>query len=84
MQRPYSARTREIWALATVLFVLFFNFPLMQIFNREATVLGIPRLFAFLTGGWLLIILLLYVFVRRQIRPEAGDGTGHHEGGDEA
>ena len=38
---------------------LFFNYPLLALFNVRATVLGIPLLYAYLFFAWTLLIALV-------------------------
>lgn len=45
---------------------LLFNYPLLALFNRPDTVLGIPVLYAYVFGAWVLLIALLaYVIEKR-------------------
>ena len=62
-------RTRLISQRLAFLFVLgciFFNYPLLAIFNRPGTVFGLPPLYAWLMGAWLLLIALLALVVERR------------------
>jgi hypothetical protein len=45
--------------------VLLFNYPLLALFNRAATVFGIPVLYAYIFGAWALLIGLLALVVER-------------------
>lgn len=81
MPRPDSFKPREVWGLATVLFLVFFNFPLLQVFNSEKTVFGLPLLWAYLLGGWIICIVLIRLFVKRlegqeAAEPPVGEGDG--------
>ena len=38
---------------------LFFNYPMLALFNVRATVLGIPLLYAYLFCAWALLIALV-------------------------
>lgn len=44
---------------------LFFNYPLLALFNVRATVLGIPLLYAYLFAAWTLLIALAFVVMER-------------------
>jgi hypothetical protein len=44
--------------------MLLFNFPLLYLFNRPTTVLGIPILYVYLFVSWWVIILLT-LFISR-------------------
>lgn len=62
-------RTRLISQRLAFLFVLgciLFNYPLLAIFNRHGTVLGMPPLYVWLMGSWLLLIALLALVVERR------------------
>jgi predicted permease len=46
---------------------LLFNFPLLALFNRSSEVFGIPLLYAYIFGVWLVLIALMaFVAERRQ------------------
>jgi len=46
---------------------VLFNYPLLALFNRSTEIFGIPLLYAFLFGGWLLLIALMaFVAERRE------------------
>lgn len=42
---------------------LVFNFPILELFNRPGTVLGIPVLYAFIFVAWGLLIALMAMVV---------------------
>jgi hypothetical protein len=44
---------------------LLFGYPLMALFDRDATVLGVPVLWAYLFGAWALFIGGTAALVRR-------------------
>jgi hypothetical protein len=45
---------------------LLFNFPLLALFNRSAEVLGIPLLYAYIFGVWLVLIVLMALATERR------------------
>ncbi|HEY0846062.1 MAG TPA: hypothetical protein VGE12_11900 [Noviherbaspirillum sp.] len=45
---------------------LLFNYPLLALFNRPDTLFGIPVLFLYVFGAWILLIVLLAVVVERR------------------
>ena len=45
---------------------LLFNYPLLALFNDAATWCGIPLLYAYLFGAWMLFIALLALIIERQ------------------
>lgn len=55
---------REKLALLFVLGALLLNFPVLAIFNRPATLVGIPVLYLYLFGVWLAGILAVLVLAR--------------------
>jgi hypothetical protein len=53
----------------TALFLLgcvMFNYPLLALFNRSTEVFGIPLLYAFIFGGWLILIALMALVMERR------------------
>jgi hypothetical protein len=57
-------RTARLVALA-MLGSLLFNFPLLALFNRPGTFLGIPVLYAWIFGAWMALIVLMALAVER-------------------
>jgi hypothetical protein len=57
-------RTPRLIALA-ILGCLLFNFPILAVFNRPGTFLGIPVLYAWIFGAWTLLIVLMAHAVER-------------------
>ena len=45
---------------------LLFNFPLLALFNVQATVFGIPLLYTYLFAAWGLLIALVAVIMERR------------------
>jgi hypothetical protein len=60
----------KLWALLGILIFLLLNYPLLQIFNRDTLLGGIPVLILYLHAVWLLAIAGLYAFGRRLISRE--------------
>jgi glucan phosphoethanolaminetransferase (alkaline phosphatase superfamily) len=54
------AKKVKFWALLGILIFLLLNFPLLQIFNRDTLLAGIPLLVLFLHVVWILAIVGLY------------------------
>ncbi|MFZ5556883.1 MAG: hypothetical protein ACOZDY_09230 [Pseudomonadota bacterium] len=45
---------------------LLFNYPLLDLFNSNTRVLGIPLLYAYIFGAWMLLIgIMAWVIERR-------------------
>jgi hypothetical protein len=55
--------------LLCIMFFLFFNYPLMRIFDRAWLVGGFPVLYLFLFAGWLLMIAWIYWILRKPEKP---------------
>lgn len=62
-------RTRLVAQRLAFLFLLgcfFFNYPLLSIFNRSGTFFGLPPLYAWIMGSWLVLIAMLALAVERK------------------
>ena len=59
-------RTGERLGLLFLLGILLINFPILAIFHRAQTFVGIPILYLYLFGVWTAGILAVFVLVRRQ------------------
>ena len=59
-ERLKSARL----AAVAILGFLLLNYPLLSLTDSEATVLGIPGLYAYLFAAWALVIGLIALVVR--------------------
>ena len=49
---------------------LVFNYPILELFNRPGTVLGIPVLYAFIFAAWGLLIALMALVVETKDRAD--------------
>lgn len=54
----------ECWFACFLLGVISLNFPFISIFNKPLTYLGIPLLFIYLMGGWLLSVLAISILTK--------------------
>ena len=61
-------RNRRLTGLC-LLGTVFFNFPILTLFNRTGTVLGLPLLCVYLFGMWAVIIVLM-MFATRSRKTE--------------
>lgn len=62
-----SRLTTQRLAAIFLLGCLLFNYPLLALFNKTATVSGIPVLYAYIFLAWLgFIVLVAFVVERRQ------------------
>ena len=60
-----KAKEQRFIALCMLGLVLF-NFPVLALFNVDATVLGVPLLYAYLFAAWALVIALLAYVAERK------------------
>jgi hypothetical protein len=60
-------RAERLVALALLGFLLF-NYPLLALFDRRATLAGIPVLYLYLFGAGVVVVGLMAAFVRRPKR----------------
>ena len=60
-----ASRKGERLAGLFLLGCLLFNFPLLGLFNVNATILGVPLVYAYLFGAWALLIALLALVMER-------------------
>ncbi|MEP7262838.1 MAG: hypothetical protein ABI669_16625 [Usitatibacter sp.] len=44
---------------------LFFNYPMLALFNANTVVLGVPLVYAYIFAAWALLIVLVAVVVER-------------------
>jgi hypothetical protein len=61
-----SRLTAQRLAALFLLGCALFNYPLLALFNRPAEVFGVPLLYAYLFGGWLLLIVLMALTIERR------------------
>ncbi|MGE5466561.1 MAG: hypothetical protein ACM3Y9_03965 [Ignavibacteria bacterium] len=61
-----SSLTAQRLAALFLLGCVLFNYPLLALFNRSAEVFGIPLLYAFLFGSWLVLIVLMALVTERR------------------
>lgn len=79
MKRPDSQQLREAWLLLFILGIVMLNFPFLEIFNKNATILDIPVTFLYFILGWPSSILVIFLFCH-WIEREASDND---DGGDQ-
>ena len=60
-----AKRSKQNKRLIALFFLgyLLFNYPLMALFNLQEVVWGIPLLYAYLFGVWVLLIVLVILIV---------------------
>ena len=56
-------RLRESWIIFFILGIIMMTFPFLHIFNKPVLLFGVPLLFLYLTTGWLISIIVTYLFM---------------------
>ena len=58
-----NSRNRKVMKLVGVFFLgcIFFNYPIMSLFNIDAFVMGLPLFYVCLFSGWAIIIFFILV-----------------------
>ena len=64
---PESIKGRRLVGLFLLGFVLF-NYPIFSLFNIEAELLGIPIVYHYCFGAWLLVIIMIRYITRNHGR----------------
>ena len=54
---------RESWVIFFILGIIMMTFPFLHIFNKPILLFGMPMLFLYLTAGWLISIVVIYIFM---------------------
>ena len=57
--------TSQRLAFLFLLGCIFFNYPLLSIFNKSGSFLVMPPLYAWLLGSWVVLIALMAFVVER-------------------
>jgi Na+-driven multidrug efflux pump len=60
----HRLQLRESWIIFFILGIIMMTFPFMHIFNKPTTLFGIPLMMLYLTIGWAISILVIYLFMR--------------------
>jgi hypothetical protein len=58
-------KSQKFWALLGIFIFLLLNFPLLQIFNHDVLLAGIPVLVLYLHVVWILVIFGLWALGSR-------------------
>ncbi len=77
-----SEHIRDAWLLGCLAALVGFNYPFVGIFNRLTPLGGVPLSLLWLLGGWLLLILWIYLLVRH-IKRTTLEEEDDEPGGDE-
>ncbi|HXE96564.1 MAG TPA: hypothetical protein VN642_09175 [Dongiaceae bacterium] len=62
-QIAHRLQLRESWLIFFILGLIMLTFPFLHIFNRPILLFGFPLLFLYLTVGWLISIVVIYLFM---------------------
>ena len=54
---------RESWIIFFILGIIMMTFPFLHIFNKPVLLFGVPLLFLYLTAGWIISIVVIYLFM---------------------
>lgn len=66
---------KESWVIFFILGLIMLNYPFLHIFNKPDILFGFPLLYIYITGGWGVSILVVYLFtksIKHENRPESG------------
>lgn len=59
----HRLRLRESWLIFFILGIIMMTFPFLHIFNKPILLFGMPLLFLYLTLGWIVSIVVIYLFM---------------------
>ena len=61
-----SRLTAQRLAALFLLGCVLFNYPVLALFNRAASVLGVPVLYAWIFAAWLALIAVMAVVIEKR------------------
>lgn len=67
----HRLQLQESWIIFFIMGIIMMTFPFMNIFNKPATIFGLPLLFIYLTAGWAFSIFIIFIFMRASSHPPA-------------
>ena len=59
----HRLQLRESWIIFFILGIIMMTFPFLHIFNKPILLFGVPLLFLYLTVGWFVSIIVIYLFM---------------------
>ena len=62
-QIVHRLQLRESWIIFFILGIIMMTFPFLHIFNKPILIFGVPLLFLYLTAGWMISIVVIYLFM---------------------
>lgn len=77
------SKNEKFCGLLGLLCFLLLIYPLLQIFNQDTFITGVPLLFLYIFGVWVLAIIGLYAMSRRFASPDDPPGKQEPEGHDQ-
>jgi hypothetical protein len=70
---------KDSWIVFFILGIIMMNYPFISIFNKPRMVFHLPLLYIYLQVGWLVSILVIFLFTKASNLPkEDGDDKGEH------
>ena len=67
----------ESWIIFFVLGMIMMNYPFINIFSKDNQLFGIPVFFLYLYVGWLVSILVIYLFILAIDHKDGEKGDDH-------
>lgn len=55
---------KESWVIFFIVGLIMLNYPFLHIFNKHAHYFGFPLLYLYITWGWGVSILVVYLFTK--------------------
>ena len=71
-------RLKESWVIFFILGIIMMNYPFIGVFNKPVLVLGIPLLYFYLLGGWVVSIFIVYLFTKALALPDQRTDEREH------
>ncbi len=65
---------KEAWVIFFILGIIMMNYPFINIFNKASQFLGLPVFYLYLYLGWLVSIVVIYLFVKATDHEESSEG----------
>ncbi|MBF0603567.1 MAG: hypothetical protein HQL07_07720 [Nitrospirae bacterium] len=62
-----NKKRRDRLVALTIFGVIAFNYPLLAIFDRRETVFGVPLVFCYLFGFWLLFVIVTALIAKKPL-----------------
>lgn len=62
-QIVHRLQLHESWIIFFILGIIMMTFPFLHIFNKPILIFGVPLLFLYLTVGWVISIIVIYLFM---------------------